>query len=184
MTDSVTTDWDSELQSQGVCHLWGPIDSESGLEVSQFILAHNHKPRKHIKHLTLVINSEGGSLTDAFALIDLIKHSKLPVHTLGLGQISSAGLMVFMAGAPGHRLITTNTQIMSHQWSGSMEGKAHELISAQQDMLITQEKVLKHYCACSGLSETQVKQLLLPPHDVYLTAEQAVELHIADRIHT
>lgn len=177
-------EYDADLAQMGVCHLWGEVTTESALDVSRFILNHNHKPRKNIKHLTLVINSEGGDLVHAFALIDLMQHSRIPVHTLGVGQISSAALMVFMAGAKGNRLITANTHVMSHQWSGSMEGKAHELISAQQDLQITQTRVLNHYCKFSGQSVQVVKEKLLPAHDVYLTADEAVQLGIADRIHT
>lgn len=175
-------EYDTDLAQLGVCQLWGEITTESALDVSRFILSHNHKPRKGIKHLTLVINSEGGDLINAFALIDLMQHSKVPVHTLGIGQISSAGLMVFMAGTKGHRVITANTHVMSHQWSGSVEGKAHELLSAQQDMMITQARVLRHYCKHSGQTEQVIKDRLLPPHDVYLTADEAVQLGVADRI--
>jgi ATP-dependent Clp protease, protease subunit len=175
-------DWKQVLIKQGIYHLWGEITSESAQEASEFILSMNIKPTKQVKHVTLIINSEGGSLTDAFALIDVMQHSKLPVHTLALGQVSSAGLMVFMAGSRGHRLITPNTMIMSHQWSGSVQGKAHELLSAHQDMQITTARVLAHYCKYTQQSEQTILTQLLPPHDVYLTASQAVELGIADRI--
>lgn len=179
-------DWDQDLilDKAGMLHLFGEIDEHTALDAVKFIFAHNLNKSLKLKHLTLVINSQGGSLTDAFAIIDVMRHSSLPVHTLGLGNISSAGLMIFMAGAPGHRTITANTTIMSHQWSGGAVGKMHELISAQQDFEQTTQRMMQHYHRCSGLEPDQIRQHLLPPHDAYLTAEQAVTLGIADRIQT
>jgi ATP-dependent Clp protease, protease subunit len=173
---------DMELVNQGVWHIWGEIDADQAVHTSKFILTHMHKPRRNLKHLTFIINSEGGDLAHAFAIIDLMHYSRLPVRTLGVGEISSAGLMIFMAGELGHRCVTANTQIMSHQWSTQIQGKAYELLSAQQDMQITQARVLAHYVKHTHKTESEVQQLLLPPHDVYLTAAQAVELGIADHV--
>lgn len=180
-------DWseiDHVLCEQGVFHMWGEVSTELSAQVSKFILWHNMKKFKHVKHITLIINSEGGELTHAFALSDLITHSKIPVHTLGVGQISSAGLMVFMAGFKGARMITPNTHIMSHQWSTHVQGKTHELLSAHEDMMITQKRVIHHYETHTRLTPEKIQQMLLPPHDVFLTAEQAVAWGIADGIHS
>jgi hypothetical protein len=35
---------------------------------------------------------------------------------------------------------------------------------------------------CTGLSTTEVKRKLLPPSDVWLTAEEVLELNVADHI--
>lgn len=171
------------LWNSGVLTLFGEVDNVMAQGATEFILAQNFRSSKtRPSHITLIINSEGGSLSDAFAIIDIVSGSSLPVHTLGLGQISSAGLMIFMAGHRGQRTLTANTSIMSHQWSGDVSGKMHELVSLQQDFAQTSQRMIRHYQTCSGLDEDTVRQKLLPPHDVYLTAQQAVELGIADRI--
>jgi ATP-dependent Clp protease, protease subunit len=176
-------DTDTTLTKEGVFTLFGPVDSDMAQTAVRFVLAHN-SVRSPVKHLTFVINSEGGDLNDAFSIIDVITHSRIPVHTLGLGQISSSGLMIFMSGVKGHRLLTRNTSVMSHQWSGTFEGKIHELMSAQSDFELTTARMINHYRKCSGLDEATIKSKLLPPHDVYLTADQAVSLGLADRIQT
>lgn len=175
-------DVDDILNQEAIHTLFGEIDSHNVETTIRFILAHNSQPKKR-KYITLIVNSEGGNLNDAFALIDIMTYSQIPVHTLGLGQISSSGLMIFMAGAPGHRVLTHNTHIMSHQWSGTFEGKLHELVSAQQDFELTTQRVLAHYVKHSKLTLEQIHAHLLPASDVYLTAAQAVQLGIADRIH-
>ena len=68
-------------------------------------------------------------MTDGFALIDIIHGSRLPIWTVGIGMLASMGLMIFMAGEKGHRVLTPNTLILSHQWSGVDSGKEHELVS-------------------------------------------------------
>ena len=183
MKSETLTDFDTDqvLENHGVFTIFGPIDNQVGEAAVRFVLAHNLAKNKS-KHISFVINSEGGDLNSAFAIIDVIRFSKVPVHTLGLGQISSSGLMIFMAGAKGHRGLTPNTSIMSHQWSGTFEGKIHELLSAQEDFEQTTNRMIEHYQTCSGLDEQFIRSRLLPPHDVYLTAEQAVNMGIADRI--
>lgn len=176
-------DVDQTLTQAAIHTLFGPVDELRMESAVRFILAHNCVPRKK-KFITLIVNSEGGDLNDAFALIDIMTHSQIPVHTLGLGQISSSGLMIFMAGAKGHRVLTPNTCIMSHQWSGTFEGKIHELVSAQVDFQQTTQRILAHYERHSSLSVSEIERHLLPASDVFLSAEQAVEMGIADRIQT
>lgn len=180
-SDMPEFDVDDILNTEAVHTLFGPINQEKVESAIRFILAHNYAPKKK-KFITLIVNSEGGDLNDAFALIDIITHSSIPVHTLGLGMISSAGLMIFMSGVQGHRVLTPNTSIMSHQWSGTFEGKVHELMSAQQDFHLTTQRMISHYEQHSKLSKQEIETHLLPAHDVFLTAEQAVQFGLADRI--
>ena len=65
--------------------------------------------------LNLIICSPGGDLNAAFAVIDTMRGSAIPVRTIGLGQIASAGLMILIAGDKGQRILTPNTSILSHQ---------------------------------------------------------------------
>lgn len=175
--------WDlDDVLSQAAIHtVFGEIDEQKAEDCVKFVLAQNHINKKR-RHMTMIVNSEGGDLNHAFAMIDVIQHSQMPVHMLGIGQISSSGLMIFMAGAKGYRTLTPNTSIMSHQWRGAFDGKVHELVSVQEDWRLTSQRVMNHYVKCSGLTESEIHRVLLPASDVYLTAEQAVELGIADRI--
>jgi ATP-dependent Clp protease protease subunit len=179
--DQPEFDVDLILNEKAIHTLFGEVNSDSAESAVRFILAHNCVPKK-TQSITLIVNSSGGDLHHAFALVDCMVRSKVPVHTLGLGEISSAGLLIFMAGASGHRLITRNTMIMSHQWSGTFEGKMHELVSAQQDLAQTTHRMMQHYLKCSHLSEQEINSHLLCASDVYLTADQAVQMGIADRI--
>jgi ATP-dependent protease ClpP protease subunit len=47
---------------------------------------------------------------------------------------------------------------------------------------LTQHRMVKHYQECTGLDEENIRKNLLPPHDVWLTAEDALRLRICDSI--
>lgn len=174
---------DKGLDEHGIFILSGEVDIDNTTDAIEFILKHNLRERKErVKNLTLLINSPGGDLSAAFALIDIMRGSKIPVHTLGLGQISSAGLLIFMAGAKGHRTITPNTSILSHQFSWGSEGKEHELIAIIKEFTLTSKRMLEHYMKCTGMNEKKVKEVLMPPQDVYLGADEAVQYKIADQV--
>lgn len=174
---------DVDLEDRGIFILYDEITTENTSEAIKFILKSNlSKNKNKPKNLTLIINSSGGDLNSAFALIDIIKGSKIPVYTIGLGEISSAGLLIFMSGKRGNRSITPNTSILSHQFTWGKEGKEHELLAALKEFNLTSKRMLNHYKKCTGLSEKKIKEILMPPTDVYLDSDEALDYNIADKI--
>jgi ATP-dependent Clp protease protease subunit len=175
---------DGDLEKNGYFILSDPISEQSVAPLLKFIIAHNLRDPKLVDHIKLIINSPGGSVEAAFALIDMIRASKIPVRTYGLGLIASAALMVFMSGKKGSRYVTPNTQILSHQWSWGMEGKEHELFAHQKEFQNVKERVIALYMKCTGLPRGKVVKYLLPTSDVWLTAEEAKKYGLADNIIT
>jgi len=156
---------------------------ESTKPIVQWIIEKNLAPsQERPKELTLIINSPGGSVHAAFALIDTMKGSAIPVKTVGLGLIASCGVLTFMAGAKGKRILTPNTSILSHQYSWGSSGKEHELFARVREFELSTERMLAHYKKCTGLSEKKIREILLPPEDKWLSAKEAVEYGIADKI--
>ena len=132
--------------------------------------------------LNLIICSPGGDLNAAFAVIDVMRGSAIPVRTIGLGQIASAGLMIFIAGTKGHRLLTPNTSILSHQYSWGAFGKEHELFATVKEFDLTTKKMIEHYKKCSGLPEKKIREVLLPPQDMWLSPHEAKKLGLCDDV--
>lgn len=132
--------------------------------------------------LNLVICSPGGDLNAAFAVVDCMKGSSTPIRTIGLGQIASAGLLMFIAGEKGHRLLTPNTSILSHQYSWGSFGKEHELIATVKEYDLTSKRLMSHYKKCTGLDEDTIRSKLLPPQDMWLSAKEAQKLGICDQV--
>lgn len=158
------------------------FNAKSTGDLIKFIIERNLMIKDKPKMIKLIINSPGGEVSSAFALIDTIKGSKIPIYTYGLGEIASCGLLTFIAGEKGKRFITRNTAILSHQFSWGSWGKEHELMARVKEFNNTQERILEHYKRCTGLTEKQIKTYLLPPEDVWLTAKEAVKYGIADEV--
>jgi ATP-dependent Clp protease protease subunit len=132
--------------------------------------------------LNMVITSPGGDLNAAFALVDTMRGSSIPIRTIGLGQIASAGLMIFIAGEAGQRILTPNTSILSHQYSWGAFGKEHELFAQIKEFDLTTKRMIAHYKKCTGLKEDQIREYLLPPQDVWLSAQEAKKLGLCDDV--
>jgi ATP-dependent Clp protease protease subunit len=176
-------DYKVTIDDHGIFILGDEITSANTSDAIEFILEKNLVGKtERLKNLTLIINSPGGEVPAAFALIDIMQGSSIPVHTLGLGQISSAGLLIFMAGKKGCRTITPNTSILSHQYSWGSQGKEHELVAIIKEFTLTGKRMLNHYMKCTGLSEKKVKEILMPSSDVYLDADEAVKYNISDKV--
>jgi len=172
----------TSLRDKGIYFLSGNFTPETAHKIVTWILEANFNPQVEYDHLTLIINSPGGEVPSAFAIIDAIEGSAIPVHTMGLGIIGSCGLLTFLAGAKGHRVLTPNTSILSHQWSWGDYGKAHELFATVKQYEIIQNRILNHYQKHTGLNKTQIEEKLLPAHDVWLSAQEALDLGLCDEI--
>ena len=171
------------LYESGIYYFADGFTQESTKPVVNWIIEKNILPdSERPKELTLIINSPGGSVHAAFALIDVMKGSALPIKTVGLGMIASCGLLTFMAGTKGKRVLTRNTSILSHQYSWGSGGKEHELFARVKEFELSTERMLEHYKRCTGMSEKKIRELLLPAEDVWLSAEEAVKHGIADAV--
>jgi ATP-dependent Clp protease protease subunit len=132
--------------------------------------------------LNLIVTSPGGDLNAAFALVDVIRGSSIPIRTIGLGQVASAGLMIFIAGTNGQRILTPNTSILSHQYSWGSFGKEHELFAQIKEFDLTTKRMISHYKKCTGLKEEQIREYLLPPQDIWLSSAEAKKLGLCDDV--
>lgn len=170
------------LNDHGIYVFMGAVDEDNVRPIIEWVLVENHVVKKKKKELLLMICSEGGAISDAFALIDVMRASTIPIKTVGLGCIASAGLMIFLAGAKGRRLLTPNTSILSHQFSWESAGKAHELFATVKEFELTEKRMVEHYRKSTGLDDDLIRKVLLPPQDVYLSAQEALQYNICDHI--
>ena len=165
--------------------LIGDIDEESIRDIIEWILYENMEEQpegEEPKVLTLYINSYGGDLNQAFALIDIMNCSRYPIATVGIGAVMSAAFMIFSCGNKGLRFIGKNTSIMCHQFSSGSDGKYHDIKAMTKENDSMNSRMLQTLCASTGLSERTIKSKLLGPTDVWLTPQEMVDLRIADRI--
>ena len=72
----------SSLNDEGMYLLMGEIGTESVKPVIEWILQANFVIKSRKKELLLMICSEGGDMSAAFALIDVMMSSRIPVKTI------------------------------------------------------------------------------------------------------
>jgi ATP-dependent Clp protease protease subunit len=170
------------LADSGMYVFMGDVDEENIKPVIEWMLYENYVTKKKKKELLLMICSNGGDMGAAFALIDVMMSSQIPVKTVGLGTIASAGLLIFISGTQGRRVLTPNTSILSHQFSWYNEGKAHELFATMKEFELTQARMIVHYELCTGVGREEIRNNLLPAQDVWLSASEALALGVCDDI--
>jgi len=176
------TDPASDLFQRGFHVFMGEVTQDTMLPIINWIISANFTKEKKHKELTLGICSPGGDLNACFALVDVMKGSKIPIRTIGMGMIASCGLLMFISGEKGSRILTPNTSILSHQYSWGAFGKEHELFAQVKEYDLTTQRMITHYKKCTGLSEKDIRKYLLPPHDVWLSAKEAKKLGLCDEI--
>ena len=172
----------AELFLRGHHVFMNEVTQETMKPLIDWIISENYNKVKKKKELTLGICSPGGDLNACFALVDIMKGSKIPIRTIGMGMIASCGLLMFISGEKGRRVLTPNTSILSHQFSWGSFGKEHELFAAVKEFDLTTQRMIDHYKKCTGLSEKDIRQYLLPPQDVWLSAKEAKKLGLCDSI--
>lgn len=172
----------NNIRENGIYYLADEINMMTARDCVTWIMDSNLQKSKKKEHLTLMITSYGGDLSAAFAIIDVMRGSSIPVHTIGLGCIASAGLLTFISGAKGKRIITPNTSILSHQWSWGQAGKEHELIATMREFELTTLRMINHYKKCTGLTDKLVRERLLPPQDVWLSPDEALKYKLCDKV--
>jgi ATP-dependent Clp protease protease subunit len=169
------------LLENSVYYLTGEISEDSITPVIRWIMYENLEI-KDGKSLTLYINSTGGDLYQAFALIDVIKQSRHVLSTVALGACMSAAFLIFASGSKGQRFASKNTSFMCHQFSESMDDKYHDLKATMKENDLCNQRMIDILKEATGLTPSKIKAKLLPASDVYLTSEEAINLGIADKL--
>jgi ATP-dependent Clp protease protease subunit len=169
------------LLDNSIHFLTGEINEENINRAMQWIVYENLDQNED-RMLTLYVNSVGGNLTDAFALIDLMKQSVLPIRTIGIGSVMSAAFLIFSSGELGHRYIAKNTSCMCHQYSDEIQGKFHDIKSEMIEADYTNQRMLNLLVENTQLTEREVKKKLLPATDIWLQPQELIELNVADSI--
>jgi ATP-dependent Clp protease protease subunit len=160
--------------------LYGDIEASNVMSAIYWITYENLQPGDY--PITLYINSDGGSLQDAFALIDVMRKSNKPVHTIGLGSVCSSAFLIFASGEKGHRYISPTASIMSHQYSDGLTGKYHDIKATAKEHDLINKRMVNILKECTDLNLLQINKKLLPASDAYFTAEELIALGVADHI--
>lgn len=159
----------SRLLRERIIFVNGEIEDQmAALICAQLLFLEAENPKKEIN---LYINSPGGVVTAALAIYDTMQFIAAPVGTLCLGMAMSAGSLLLMAGAAGHRVCLPSASIMLHQPSGGYQGKVTDIVLHAQESMRLKRLTHALYAKHCGRTYEEVEAAL--ERDNFMTPEQA-----------
>lgn len=167
------------LSSMGVYMLFDEINEQSSRAACDFLLKANLLfPSDNT--VTMFINSQGGNVTDGWAIIDIMETSHIGIQTVGIGEIASMAATIFVAGDKGKRILSKNSYVMTHQFAGVLAGKAHEMIAARKMHDRLEDQFIKHFVHHTKMNAKQVRDILLRESDTWLEPKEALKFGLCD----
>ena len=169
-------------------NLFGNLDDEQMQDVCQGLLYLKHASQSeeetYVKPIDFYISTWGGDALGMFAIYDLMRmmREECPIHTFGFGKVMSAGVLLLAAGTKGQRKIGKNTRVMVHSVRGSHYGNIHSLQNEMDETRWIQNQLLDALVGETSLTKVKLNNMLNKKVDVYLSAEDAVKMGIADII--
>ena len=154
-------------------------DATASLVVAQMLFLEAQDPTKDI---SFYINSPGGSVTAGMAIYDTMQYIKCDVSTICIGLAASMGAFLLAAGTKGKRIALPHSEIMIHQPLGGAQGQASDIKIRAELILRTRDMLNKILSEKTGKPIEQIEKDT--DRDNFMTAEQALEYGIIDRIIT
>jgi len=168
----------SRLLKENIIFLGGPIDDDTAnIIIAQLLFLQFENPKKDIQ---LYINSPGGSVTAALAILDTMNHVKNDVSTVCVGMAASAAALLLSSGKKGKRFSLPNSEIMIHQPMGGAQGQATDIEITAKQIVKLKAKLNKIMSENTGKPVAQIEKDA--DRDYYMSAEEAKKYGIVDKV--
>lgn len=168
----------SRLLKERVIFITGEIeDGMASLICAQLLFLESEDPSKDI---SIYINSPGGAVTSALAIMDTMNYVKCDVATLCIGQACSGGSLLLCTGKKGKRFALPNSRVMIHQPHGGARGQTTDMEIQIKEMLGLRERLNKIYATATGKHLDTIRKSM--DRDNFMSAEEAVEFGLIDKV--
>ena len=137
------------------------------------------------RSISMMVSTHGGSASDMFSILDvmdMVKERTCDIETFGIGKVMSAGVPILAAGTKGRRNIGRNCRIMLHNVMAGTGGTIFSIENELEEIKWVQERYIECLAGYTKLTPTKIKKLLKSQKDVYISAEEAIKMGIADQI--
>lgn len=181
-------------------NLYGDISEQKGadvvaallyLENSSHVKMEEHPdgetegPILFARSIAMLVSTHGGTASDMFSILDvmdMIKERTCDIETIGIGKVMSAGVPILAAGSPGKRRVGRNCRIMLHNVMAGTGGTIFSMENELEEIKWIQERYIQTLANYTNLTPSKIKKLLKTQKDVYISAEEAIKMGIADEI--
>jgi ATP-dependent Clp protease protease subunit len=164
-------------------------EHSASLIVAQMLFLESENPDKDI---SFYINSPGGAVTAGLAIYDTMQFIKCDVQTIVMGQAASMGSLLAQAGAPGKRMVLPEARTMIHRVSSGTPGtrgsvhvqdlQFEDSKRAFEESVRVNKRLTELYVKHNTAGKTYEALYETMKFDTFLSAQQAVEFGLADRI--
>jgi len=168
----------SRLLKERIIFLTGGVeDHTASLICAQLLFLESENPNKDV---AFYINSPGGVVTSAFAMMDTMNYIKCNVATLCIGQAASAGSLLLTCGEKGKRYCLPNSRVMVHQPSGGAQGMASDIEIQAREILKLREKLNNIYVQQTGQKLAAIEKAM--DRDTFMSAEESKSFGLVDHV--
>ncbi len=137
------------------------------------------------RSIAMMISTHGGVASDMFSILDImdmVKERTCDIETFGIGKVMSAGVPILAAGTKGKRKVGRNCRIMLHNVMAGTGGTIFSMENELEEIKWVQERYIETLASYTKLTPSKIKKLLKTQKDVYISAEEAIKMGIADEI--
>lgn len=168
----------SRLLKDRIIFLGSQVNDEvANSIVAQMLFLQSEDPKSDIQ---LYVNSPGGSVSAGLGIYDTMQFVTCDVATYCIGQAASMGAVLLAAGAKGKRFALPNARIMIHQPLAGMEGTAEDIMIHAAEFRKVKERLNQILLKHTGQPLEKIEADT--DRDRFLTAEEAVEYNLIDRV--
>ena len=132
------------------------------------------------RDISLYINSPGGEIAAGLAIYDTMQLIQAPVSTIAVGMTASMATVLLTAGAEGRRYSLPHATIHLHQPLGGVQGQAADIEIAAQEILRKRDLINDLLRRHTGMKQDTIDRIT--DRDFYMTAEEAVDYGVVDKI--
>jgi ATP-dependent Clp protease protease subunit len=151
----------------------------ANLIVAQLLYLDNQDSERPVN---LYVQSPGGEVYAGLAIYDAMQQIAAPISTVAVGRTASFGTVILTAGTHGMRHALPSATIHMHQPLGGAQGQVTDLV-----IQINEYARLKAYLRDIFVRHTgQDSATIERDHDrdIFLSAQQAVEYGLIDKVLT
>lgn len=117
----------------------GPVTDDMAREVMAQLLVLDAQNKD--KPVRIVINSPGGAVDAGYAIYDVMRFVRSPVHSICAGLAASAATVILLGAKKEHRYSLPNTRFLIHQPSMGIQGQASDVAIGAREVLKLRQKV-------------------------------------------
>jgi len=170
----------SLLLKERIVFVGTPIDDQiANLIVAQLLFLNREDSEREIH---MYINSPGGQIYAGLAIYDTMRMIPNKISTVAVGVTASFGTVLLAAGTKGQRYALPHATIHMHQPLGGAQGQATDIEIQAKEILRLKSRINEILSESTGQTLKVIEQDT--ERDFFLTAQQAVEYGLVDKILT